>query len=50
VLEVFAKTGGTPAAISTGKLTNEPPPASAFIAPATVPAKKTNIIVSMHAW
>jgi hypothetical protein len=49
VLDVFACTGGTPAAISAGKLTNEPPPAKAFIAPASTPAAKTEIIGFMPA-
>jgi hypothetical protein len=33
--------------MSAGKLTNEPPPASAFIAPASNPAEKTNNVVFM---
>ncbi len=41
VLDVFAFTEGTPAAISAGKVTNEPPPASAFIMPAIRPAPAT---------
>jgi hypothetical protein len=36
--EALATTEGSPAAIIAGKLTNEPPPAMAFIAPANRPA------------
>ena len=36
--EALAITGGSPAATMAGKLTNEPPPAMAFIAPASSPA------------
>jgi hypothetical protein len=38
VLDAFAATDGTPAAINAGRLTNDPPPAKAFIAPAIKPA------------
>src|SRR3954465_7576043 len=38
VLEAFAIVGGNPARVSAGKLTNVPPPATAFIAPAIKPA------------
>jgi hypothetical protein len=48
VLEVFAWTGGTPAAIKAGKVTKEPPPASAFMAPARSPAENVNSIASME--
>jgi hypothetical protein len=41
VLDAFAWTDGTPAAINAGRLTNDPPPARAFIAPATNPAQNT---------
>jgi len=42
VLVVFAVTEGTPTAINAGKVTNEPPPASAFIMPAIRPAPATS--------
>jgi len=38
VEETLAITGGSPAATIAGKLTNDPPPATAFIAPAISPA------------
>src|SRR5690242_996232 len=38
VLDAFAATDGTPAAIKLGKVTKLPPPAIAFIAPARTPA------------
>src|SRR4051812_34634428 len=41
VLDAFASTGGTPTATSAGRVTNEPPPAAAFIAPASRPAPHT---------
>ena len=41
VLDAFAWTDGTPAAINAGRLTNDPPPARAFIAPAINPAQNT---------
>ena len=49
MLEVFARTGGTPTAIKAGRLTKEPPPASAFIAPANIPAVKIKMTESMKA-
>ncbi len=36
--DALAITGGNPARTMAGKLTNEPPPAMAFIAPASSPA------------
>jgi hypothetical protein len=38
VLEAFAPTEGSPARMSAGSVTKEPPPATAFIAPARKPA------------
>ena len=41
VLDALAWTDGTPAPINAGRLTNEPPPANAFITPARKPAPAT---------
>jgi hypothetical protein len=41
VLDIFAATDGIPTAMSAGTVTNEPPPAAAFMAPASNPARKT---------
>src|SRR5437870_3269581 len=46
VLEMFAWTVGTPAAIKAGIVTNDPPPASAFIAPAAKPAREGTAYVA----
>ncbi len=40
VLEAFACTDGTPAEISAGSAMNDPPPARAFMAPASSPAPR----------
>jgi hypothetical protein len=42
VLVAFALSGGTPSAISAGKVTSVPPPAMAFITPATSAAATTS--------
>jgi hypothetical protein len=42
VLEAFASTDGTPTAISVGSETKEPPPAKAFMPPATKPLTDSN--------
>jgi hypothetical protein len=44
VLVALACTDGTPTVSSAGKLTKEPPPASAFMAPAVKPAPAAKII------
>ena len=43
--DALAITGGSPAAIMAGKLTNEPPPAMAFIAPANRPAAALYVVL-----
>ena len=45
----LAATDGTPAAIRAGRVTNEPPPARAFIAPARRPAPASSRVVSSMA-
>ena len=42
VEDALATTPGTPVAPSAGKLTNDPPPAIAFIVPAPRPARNRN--------
>src|SRR5919112_2116610 len=42
LLVTLAISGGNPTAISAGKVTSEPPPAAALMAPATKPAKVSN--------
>ena len=49
VEEALAITGGSPAAIIAGKLTKEPPPAIAFIAPASSPATASGPACCMRA-
>jgi hypothetical protein len=44
-LEAFSSIESSPAPIRAGKVTNEPPPARAFIAPANKPAP-----ASVHSW
>jgi hypothetical protein len=44
LLVTFAVSGGCPSATRAGKVTNEPPPAAALIAPATKPATVSNAI------
>ena len=40
-LEAFATIGGIPAAKNTGNVKNVPPPATALLTPAAMPAKKS---------
>ncbi len=40
MLDALASTEGTPTKIMAGRVTNDPPPAAAFIAPATSPAAR----------
>ena len=41
VLVIFANFGSSPASISAGRVTKDPPPANAFCAPAQSPAKNS---------
>lgn len=47
VLEALAVTGKIPVESNTGKLTKEPPPAIAFIAPANKPEANNSILTSI---
>ena len=40
LFDTLARTGGYPSAKSTGKVTSEPPPATALTIPATMPVRK----------